>query len=713
MDALMAMATKLIDIGDIDIEAIKDQHPLASVVEPYVALKKKGTKLEGLCPFHVERSPSFKIFEKDDRFHCFGCGAHGDAFDFLRMQEGLDLRAAAERLTGGVYPTYSADRIEEIRLKRLRLEQEDQAKRETAIAFARETWMAANHDVVAHPYLDRKQIGPNGARLDGDRLLIPLMGDDGKVQSLQAIASDGRKLFVTAAPVTGGLMVIGGKVATSTDLILLCEGFATGASLHEATGLVVVCAFNSGNMSHVATRLAQKYPDKHYVVAGDDDRGKDKNVGRAAAIDAAQVLHCQAVFPDFAAGSTGTDFNDMACELGKEAVRALVVDGELPSGEPVPETPQLIRATPFKWREEAAIPPRKWLYGRHLLRKFLSVDIAAGGVGKSSVKIGEALSMAANRALYGKDVHEGPLRVWIYNLEDPSEETERRVHATAKRFGLTSGDFGDRLYVDSGRDQPCVIASETKDGVKIMAPIVDAIVAEIKARGVDVLTIDPFVSSHEVSENDNKAIDIVAKEWARIADICNCSINLVHHIRKLNGAEATAESARGAISLIAAARSVLVYNRMSKEEAESAGLPPEEASFIFRTTNDKANLSPPEKADWYRMVNVNLNNGDQVGVACPWQWPDPFEGVSIHHLRRAQSAVAEGEWRESSQSPQWVGVAIAPVLNLDLSKQNQKKRLAKIIAEWVKSGALEIVEKADGKRMVKQFVVVGKWVDAT
>lgn len=330
----MVMASRLIDVGNIDIEAIKDQYPLASVVEPYVALRKKGAKLEGLCPFHAERTPSFKIFEKDERFHCFGCGAHGDVFDFLRLQEGLELREAAERLTGGVFPTYTAERIEEIRIKRARLEQEEQVKRDAAVITARERWLAASHDVATHPYLERKQIGAHGIRLEGENLLIPLLGDDGKIQTLQSISPGGRKLFVSDAPVTGGLMVIGGKVATSTSTVLLCEGYATAASLHEATDLVVVCAFNSNNLPHVALRLSERYPDKQYLIAGDDDRGKDKNVGRTAALKAAQILQCNAVFPDFPADMPGSDFNDMACMYSNDAVRALVIDGELPSGEP-------------------------------------------------------------------------------------------------------------------------------------------------------------------------------------------------------------------------------------------------------------------------------------------------------------------------------------------------------------------------------------------
>ncbi|GMM93103.1 hypothetical protein MTsN3n11_14050 [Qipengyuania sp. MTN3-11] len=377
----------------------------------------------------------------------------------------------------------------------------------------------------------------------------------------------------------------------------------------------------------------------------------------------------------------------------------------------IEEAASTFSATQFVWRAENAIPPRKWLYGRHLLRKFLSVDIAGGGVGKSSVKIGEALAMTSNRSLYGQDVYEGPLRVWLYNLEDPAEETERRIHATAKRFAIAPDDIADRLFVDSGRDQPCVLAEDTKDGAKIIVPIVDAIIAQIKERNIDVLVIDPFVSSHNVSENDNGAIDKVSKQWAKIADICNCSINLVHHVRKQNGTEANVDSARGAKSLTDAARSVRVYNKMSKEEAESAGITPEEAAFIFRVQNDKANLSPPEKAEWYRMNNTDLANGDQVGVACPWAWPDPFDGVSITHLRAVQTLIGQGDYREDVRAKAWAGNAIAEVLNLNIDEKSDRKRATQILKEWIKNGSLEVVETEDKHRKIRKQVIVGKWAE--
>lgn len=376
-------------------------------------------------------------------------------------------------------------------------------------------------------------------------------------------------------------------------------------------------------------------------------------------------------------------------------------------GEPARETAPLT-ATPFTWREEADIPARQWLYGKHLLRKFVSVDVAAGGVGKSSVKIGEALAMASDRPLYNRIIHEGPLTVWLYNLEDPLEETERRLHATAKWFKISPQDVEGRLYVDSGRDQSCVIAYESTTGTTIASPVVAQIRKEIRDRGIDVLIIDPFVSSHEVSENDNAAIDKVAKEWGRIADDCNCSINLVHHVRKGNGAETNTDSARGAKSLTDAARSVIVYNRMTEDEAGLGGIPQDQRSFYFRTQNDKANLSPPEKAEWFRMNNVDLANGDQVGVACPWKWPELFDGISTPKVMAVQRAVADGRYRKDPRSGEWVGHVVAQILGMDVEKD--RKRLNAVIKEWIKNDVLREVEGLDEKRNPRTFVEEGKWI---
>lgn len=411
--------------------------------------------------------------------------------------------------------------------------------------------------------------------------------------------------------------------------------------------------------------------------------------------------------------SENYDANDVELSMGLDHVRAAFAERRSmfppigPYQEPDDDRPCL-EAKAFAWRAEADIPPRRWLYGRHLIRKFLSLDIAAGGIGKSSVKVVEALAMTTGQNLLGKDTHDGPLTVWLYNLEDPDEETERRLVAAAKHYEIDPAQVGDRLYVNSGRDQPICIAEETADGARIMRPVVNAIIEQLQSRKIDVLILDPFVSSHGLSENDNRAIDMVAKEWSRVANICDCSINLVHHVRKTNGAEVNAESSRGAVSLIGAARSVAVYNRMTKEEGERAGIAPDKRGFYFRIENDKANLSPPEAADWHRMNNVDLDNGDSVGVACPWRWPDSFDGVTTWHLKQVQQRVAEGEFRADIRSKdKWVGMLIGDVCNINLGSGSH--RVKDILKQWIDTDMLRVVERQDQHRKLREYVEVGTW----
>ncbi len=167
-----------------------------------------------------------------------------------------------------------------------------------------------------------------------------------------------------------------------------------------------------------------------------------------------------------------------------------------PGAAPGPNPqPGGLHATPYAWTEPQKIPRRDWLYGRLLIRKFVTATIAPGGLGKSSLVAVEALAQVT-----GKDLLEikpsGELRVWLINLEDPAEETTRKIQAAARHYGLTSEDIGDRLYADSGRDQEFVIAKLGQHGApELVVPVLKAIVAEIIRREIDVLVIDPFVSS--------------------------------------------------------------------------------------------------------------------------------------------------------------------------------------------------------------------------
>lgn len=372
-----------------------------------------------------------------------------------------------------------------------------------------------------------------------------------------------------------------------------------------------------------------------------------------------------------------------------------------------------VRATPYSWTDPETIPVREWIYGRHLIRKFVSATVAPGGVGKTSLGIVETLAMVSGKDLLGTTLPAGQIRAWYLNLEDPREEVTRQIQAAALFYNLSPLDIGDRLFVDSGREQDFVIAETLRDGAVICRPVVESIIAELVTRAIDVMTIDPFVSSHEVSENDNGAMDLVVKQWGKIADAANCAIHLVHHTRKQYGDfEVTAESSRGGKALTDGCRSVRAINRMTKDEADKAGV--ENPRRYFRTFNDKANLSPPsEKSDWYCLESVSLNNGgsapsDELGVVTSWSWPDAFEDVTESDLRKVQAALGQGDWKESAQSKTWAGTAVADVLGLDIADKEARAKVKALLKTWIKNGALKVVKRLGPDRHMAPFIEVGE-----
>jgi AAA domain/Bifunctional DNA primase/polymerase, N-terminal/Primase C terminal 2 (PriCT-2) len=376
-----------------------------------------------------------------------------------------------------------------------------------------------------------------------------------------------------------------------------------------------------------------------------------------------------------------------------------------------------IAARPFVRRDPKTIPPRQWLYGQHYIGKFVSATIAAPGIGKSSLDLVELIAMASGRPLLGVPVP-NPLRVWYWNLEDPYDEIERRVAAALLHFNIDPAEIDGRLFVNSGRDDPLVIAEMIKGAVAIHAPLIDAIAAEIIARGVDVLSIDPFVSCHRIPENDNGAIDAVTKTWAKVADAASCSIDLVHHVRKPanNQAEFDVNDARGASALIGTVRAARVLNSMTENDAQAARVPLKDKGYYFQIARGKANMSPPaEKADWYKFVSVPLGNdtaetkGDDVGVVTKWKFPGLFDDMAVSDLFAIQKAIAAGQWRADARSPDWAGNAVAKVLELDVAAD--KKRIKAMLKIWIETGALKEAERKTEQRKPSLFVEVGNWAN--
>ncbi len=177
-------------------------------------------------------------------------------------------------------------------------------------------------------YLENKNIDDlHGSSLckteDSSFLLIPLRDLNGKVWSAQRIFKDGSKKFISGGKVKGCFNLIG---SLNSKIIYICEGFATGVSIHKATGYSVVCAMNTSNMMSVAHELRGKLAAK-FIICADNDVATEQRIGSNPGVDAARtaasILSCSVIIPMFETQSH-TDFNDMEMYYGLDEVKKVL-----------------------------------------------------------------------------------------------------------------------------------------------------------------------------------------------------------------------------------------------------------------------------------------------------------------------------------------------------------------------------------------------------
>lgn len=174
------------------------------------------------------------------------------------------------------------------------------------------------------PYSVKKKISVSFL-CEKNEIVLPMRDIDGKLWGYQRITADGKKFFQAGQRVAATFYTIGKFEGAKT--IYIVEGFATGSSVFEATRQPVVVAFNASNLVAVARSIRQRYPDITLIICGDDDFKTEGNPGRTKAEEAAKLAYASAIFPAFS-GEQGTDFNDLHCLEGIEAVKAQLSQSE-------------------------------------------------------------------------------------------------------------------------------------------------------------------------------------------------------------------------------------------------------------------------------------------------------------------------------------------------------------------------------------------------
>lgn len=230
--------------------------------------------------------------------------------------------------------------------KRQAVEADYRRRADKTARDAASMWAAAVEE-GASPYLRRKGVQGYGVRYQGDgTVLVPVLNASGELVNLQRIAPTGEKRFLPGGRKAECWHLIGD--ARACTVLIVCEGYATGASVHEATGRPVAVAFDAGNLRRAAPALAKLHPAARLLIAGDDDQATQartgKNPGRENASAAARAVHGAAVFPvGLAEGAS--DFNDLHQAAGLGAVR-----------EQIEQAAQTLAAAPTDVTEASAPP---------------------------------------------------------------------------------------------------------------------------------------------------------------------------------------------------------------------------------------------------------------------------------------------------------------------------------------------------------------------
>lgn len=226
-----------------------------------------------------------------------------------------------------------AKSVEEARAHAAQLRAAEHEETAQAVAML---WAGSSPATSEHGYLAAKGAGAHGLRIyrgtleirgmkcDG-ALLVPARNVAGQIRTVQFIGADGEKRYMPRGEISGNFFLLG----AAGPVICVAEGFATAASVREATGHPVAVAFDAGNLVHVAKALRSKHKDARIIVCADNDvgvkAGKVENPGVTKATEAAEAVGGVVVVPDL--NGEKCDFNDLFKAKGKDVVRLIVDPG--------------------------------------------------------------------------------------------------------------------------------------------------------------------------------------------------------------------------------------------------------------------------------------------------------------------------------------------------------------------------------------------------
>ena len=461
----------------------------------------------------------------DSKFHRFPTGTNGDLDGFyLLFSDGppycgmfgcwrrdikIDWRSGNGKMPEGKELAELRRRWHEAEIQR----KKEEAARHVRMATKAAALIKSLPEPKSHPYLKSKSVGAYGIRMNSENdIVIPLRDIDGVIWSYQTIDSVGDKLFMPGGKIRGCYHKIGNRDGP----IVICEGYATGASIYEATGLDVACAMNCGNMFEVCKSIRRKFPGRLVIVAADDDRNTEGNPGITKGIEAANSILAKFVSPEFPDSyeGKGTDFNDLHNATSKSVVREQIfaVTG-YPSAIPIGEL-----------KIPARDDPSELLKYRFLCRGGGLLLVGPTGIGKSSLVLQMLALFSNGLPAFGIEPTRPLKAIYIQAENDEGDVAEIRD-------GVVSGleftesqrkNFFERVIVHSENGHTSKSFFE-----HVVIPLI------VSNPQVDVLVLDPALSYLGGEAKDQRAVgEFLRTLLAPILTKYQISAIVVHHANK-------------------------------------------------------------------------------------------------------------------------------------------------------------------------------------
>jgi len=296
--------------------------------------------------------------------------------------------------------------------------------------------------------------------------------------------------------------------------------------------------------------------------------------------------------------------------------------------------------------EPGPIPPRQWLLGNQFCRGFLSSIVAGGGVGKTALRLLQFISLATGRPLAGQHVFKRS-RVLIISLEDDAAEMQRRIKAVLDFYGIPRSELLGWMGVSCPKMSKLAFLHGRN---RIVGPLEAQLCHAIEQFEPDLVSLDPFVKTHSMSENDNGDMDFVCDLLVSIAIDYNIAVDSPHHVHKGTMTPGDADAGRGASGIKDAARLVYTLVAMTEEEAQAFGINAADRHAYIRLDPAKVNIARHSSvATWFQLHSQDIGNGagdypngDSMQVAKPWEPPATWSGTSAVSLNAVLDNIAAG-----------------------------------------------------------------------